>query len=358
MIMVISFGNSGYAYGVNKSVQEVTSSKTKEAEMAEKTGFTVETIQPDTQIDPNYSFFYARTKPQEEQALKVKIISKQKEPIKVKIDLTNAVTNIRGQIDYGQLNAAIDRSMVHPLTDFVSVETPEITVKNYEEKIVEIKVTPPNDSFDGVRLGALVFTNVEEKNSQTGITSSYGYKIAIMLSEDLRPYNEGGQIKYKKVKARLQNGEKVVATTMQNPEPKVIENLTTSTKLRKKGEKEVLASNSYTGMKIAPNSSFDCLTYLGIEDLKPGKYVLTVQSTDGNNQWNWNKEFEISQKQADDINKDAAYKILLPKLYKQIGAGLLLVTVLNIAYLLYRRKNSRKVIHEGEGSSDQKETKV
>ncbi|MEO1771565.1 WxL protein host-binding domain-containing protein [Candidatus Enterococcus ferrettii] len=338
-------GITGYADEEKNSTANEPNS-----ELADRTGFTVETIQPETQIDKTAHYFYIHVNPEESQTLKVKVISKRKEPSKVSVHLNNAVTNITGQIDYGQENAQLDSSMKLPLTDIVKIEQKEITVENFEEKIVELKVNPPKEKFSGVRLGAVVFRSAEESENESGVKSTYGYKISVMTSEDLAPYNKGGELNYLGVKATLYNGEKVVTMTAQNPNPFVLEKLMMTTKLRKKGQKEVIASNALQDMKIAPNSSFDFLTYLGIEELEPGKYVIESKATDGEKNWNWEKEFEITNKQANQINKDAAYKITMPRLYKIIGIILLVLTTGNIAYLIYRRKTQ-----QGGGKDDAKE---
>lgn len=332
-------GQSAVFASTPKATDSSASASAKKSDLSDQTGFTVEAIQSDNQIDKDFSFFYVRTKPLEEQKLRVKVISKRKKASKVKITLTNAVTNITGQIDYGQEKAILDSSLKLPLTDFVTLGEEEITVANNEEKIVEITVKPPKASYKGVRLGAVMFTSLDaSKKSSSGVKSTYGYKIAIMTSEDLLPYNEGARIDYIKVKPRLQNGQKVVAMTIRNPEPFVLENLAVETKLRKKGESKVLASNSLANMKFAPNSSFDFLTYLGMEDLAPGKYVINSVATDGNQEWVWEKEFTISRKQAEDVNKNAAYKLRLPSLYKILAGLLLLVSSVNVGYLFYRRR--------------------
>lgn len=332
-----------YAETDNSVESENTKSK-QASEVAEKTGFTVESVQPENQINKDFSFFYVHTQPSEEQTLKVKVISKRKEASRVNISLTNAVTNITGQIDYGQKNVQLDSSMTLPLTDFVSLQTKTLTVANFEEKIIEIHVKPPKESYQGVRLGAVVFQSADVQKEQSGVKNTYGYKIALMTSEDLRPYNEGGRINYLSVKPRLQNGQKVIAMKVQNPESAVLENVSISTKIFPKGEKEPLATNGLTGMKLAPNSSFDYLTYLGLENLKAGKYVIQATGTDGKETWEWEKEFTISDKEANQMNEDAAYKLLLPKLYKLIGGILVALTILNLAYLLYRKKKGGPTI--------------
>ncbi|MBX8935320.1 DUF916 and DUF3324 domain-containing protein [Enterococcus gilvus] len=327
----------------------------KASELAGKTGFTVESVQSENQINKDFSFFYVHTQPSEEQTLKVKVISKRKEPSKVKIHVNNAVTNIMGQIDYGQKNVQLDSSMKQPITDFVSLGAKEVTVKNFEEKIVELHVKPPKDSYQGVRLGAVVFRSADsQEKEETGVNNTYGYKIAIMTSEDLRPYNEGGRINYISVKASLQNGQKAIAMKVQNPEPAVLENVSIRTKIFPKGEKEPLATNALAGMKLAPNSSFDYLTYLGLEDLKAGKYVIQASATDGKETWEWEKEFTISDKQANQINEDAAYKITMPKLYKGFGISLIILTLGNIGYLVYRKRKTSET-KKGGGKDDASE---
>lgn len=306
-------------------------------ELIQKNGFSVEVIPSATQIDKKFSFFYVHVKPKEIQPLKIKLRSTKKEKVIVNISITNAFTNSYGNIDYGQKNE-VDESMKTPLTQMVKPKQKKITLENFEEKIITLNVTPPEKEFQGVRLGAvsLVAENSDEKKK---VSNTYGYKIAIMLNETLANYNRGGDLKYKHVGPRLDYGQKVVDFTMQNPYPFVIDQLTVSSTLEKKNNKKIIASNKRKNVSVAPNSTFSFLTYLGPDSLKPGTYKLTVDaSNEANQNWHWTKEFVVTNDQARKLNKEATYKLYLPKIYKYLGVLLLILTVVNYFYLFWRRR--------------------
>lgn len=307
------------------------------SDVATRAGFTVEAIQPETQINKDVSFFYPKLEPEQDQILKVKVISTQKEKTTVNIYLTNAVTNSFGQVDYGQKQAVLDESLEQPLTDFTSVKQKKISVENFEEKIVEVLINPPKKTFPGIRLGAVCFeAEPDEKEEQSGVTNTYGYKIGLVLNEDLKPYDNGGEIKYINVEPTVRNGEKVVAMKVQNPNPYLLTEVTMETNLFK--DDNQIASEKLEHMSIAPNSSFEFLTKLGYEDLKPGKYKIVAHATDGKQEWDWEMEFEIDDMTAKRVNKEADYKLVLPKLYIVLGSVLTLVSIGNVGYLCYRRK--------------------
>ena len=113
------------------------------------TGFTVETIQPETQVDKNLSLYYISVKPNEPQTIQMKIISTQKEKKTVEIFINDAVTNKSGRIEYGFKKPILDESLKTPLTSIAKVKDSmkKVTVANFEEKIIEIEVTPPKESF-------------------------------------------------------------------------------------------------------------------------------------------------------------------------------------------------------------------
>lgn len=204
------------------------------ADEKEHLGYTVSMVQPKTQIDPKRSYFYIQTRPNEPQNIEVRIKSTKKEAVKIKIFSQNAITGNNGTIDYTEELADKDASLTSPITEMVKVETPEVTVENFEEKTVKITIMPPKESYKGVKMGALVFALDQGQEAKNGVATEFSYRIGLITSESGDEFTNGETLNLTEAKASIKRGKKMVLATLQNPEPKTVEGLTVSAELTKK----------------------------------------------------------------------------------------------------------------------------
>lgn len=305
-------------------------------------GFTVEPIIPDNQIDKDATYYHLAVEPNKEQEISVKIKSMMSEPVTVDLGVTNAVTSNSGIIDYGQENPVLDESLKVPLTTMVSIPKDEehVTVKNFEEKIVKIKIHPPKEEFSGIKLGALTFMKAEDtKNKKrAGISNRYGYKVGLILSEDRTTYNEGADLKLKKISPGLDNGMKVININFQNPEPKILSKLKIEAKMTKKGSKEVLKERELTDRSLAPNSNFNFGIPWGMDPITPGDYTMHVVAQSGDRKWKWDEDFVIDSAEANKVNKKSVNKFTITK---KMLILIIVVLILNAILLVLRMTKSR-----------------
>lgn len=313
------------------------------------TGFTVETIQPETQVDKNLSLYYISVKPNEPQTIQMKIISTQKEKKTVEIFINDAVTNKSGRIEYGFKKPILDESLKTPLTSIAKVKDSmkKVTVANFEEKIVEIEITPPKESFAGVKLGAIQVLAVDSEDSkESGVSSRYGYSVSLMVTEDNGDYREGGDLRLKRVEAGVEGGKKVVKIPIQNYQPKVMKGLSARANFTKKGSKEVIQKREIKNLDFAPNSTFQLDLDFPPHNLEPGKYVAKIHVSDGERKWDWEEEFEITANQAEKLNKDAIFKLQVVSWVKWASIILFVVLILLTGTLYLRKKKWQKNLQE------------
>lgn len=306
-------------------------------------GFTVEAIIPENQVDKTKSYFYISMRPDQKQKVQVKIKSTRKEPALVSISLTNAVTGDNGTIDYGKKNPALDESLEVPLTDLVTIKEKhkKITVKNFEEKTVEFEVKTPKKKFAGVKLGAIriMSSDQQETNStSTGVTSEYGYTVAFMLTEDNKDFKHGADLKLKLVSPQVEYGQKVIAAKIQNDQPKVLKDLTMEAEITKKDQDVVLKERKMEHMSIAPNSNFNFLVQWGMGDITPGIYTMHLKAAGDDRTWQWDEDFEITGKAAQEINEESVYKVVVPRWVPVTVAILVIILITLVVYLFLRRK--------------------
>ncbi|MBO0441097.1 DUF916 and DUF3324 domain-containing protein [Candidatus Enterococcus ikei] len=308
------------------------------ADESSNLGYTVVAVLNGKQIDPGKSYFYIQTTPGEEQVLKVKVKSTQKEPIKVKMYTTNAFTGNNGTIEYTEDKRLLDTTLSQPISSIVKVETPSLTVEKYEEKEVLFKLTPPEDSYKGVKMGALVFEK-DDSDDEKQVSSKFAYRIGLITSETGDDYKDSKTLNILDAKSTLKRGKKMILATLQNPEPKILSELEIVAEVREKGQETVLKKRQVDNYMLAPNSKFDFEMDWGTRSVKAGTYILTMNANNGYSEWSFEKEFEITAEQAKKMNEESSFKIITPIWIK--GATILcfiLMGIITLSLLVRRKK--------------------
>ncbi|WP_207695824.1 hypothetical protein DOK67_0001460 [Enterococcus sp. DIV0212c] len=305
-------------------------------------GYTVTLVQSSTQIDPSKSYFYVKTTPGETQTLEVRIKSTKKENVQLKIYGTNAITGDGGTIEYSNDKTHYDSTLKEPITSMIKVQTPEITIGNYEEKTVKIQLTPPKERYNGVKMGALVFALDQGKNNKNGVSTEFSYRVGLITSESGDEFNNAQTLNLNAVKASIKRGKKMVLANLQNPEAKVLENLNIVATMTKKGSDKVVKRKTVDNYSMAPNSVFDFEIDWGIDALPSGTYTLNLDIANEYQEWQLSKEFTITNQQAKKMNEESAFKIITPTWLKGATIFLSLGTILIMLVLLVRRKKWEK----------------
>ncbi|MGM0218062.1 DUF916 and DUF3324 domain-containing protein [Enterococcus sp. AZ126] len=312
------------------------------AEDENNLGYVVTPLQPNTQIDVGKSYFYIKTIPGETQTLQMRVASTKKEEIHLKIYGVDAMTSNSGKIDYTGDLANKDESLKEPLSSLLKVETPEITVGNFEEKMVQVQVTAPKEGYDGVKMGALVVELVPDKKKQKGISTKYNYKVGLITAENGDEFTNGKTLKLNEVKASILHGKKMVLASLQNPEPKVIDNLDIVTTMIEKESGKVIKEKTVQNYKLAPNSHFDFELDWGINDLPSGTYTLKMDAKNADEKWQLSKDFNITNEEAKEINALSIYAIKTPTWLKIVSIAIAMISLALMGTLFYRRKKWEK----------------
>ena len=135
--------------------------------------------------------------------------------------LANASTNDNGLIVYNDFDKPLDSSLKVPLTDLVTLENEEVRVPPHQTVSAKMKVKGLDQPIKGVVLGG-VYAHLkdekEEETQTTGLTSRYGFNVAIaMRSAENAPLTEVNQLKLTKVTPTIALGAKSLKAVIQNP---------------------------------------------------------------------------------------------------------------------------------------------
>ena len=300
-------------------------------------GYTVQAIPSSKQIDPEKTYFYIQTAPGEEEELRVKIASTQEEEVTVKVYASDAFTGDSGTIEYTQDSKLLDTTLQNPITSMTKIETPSITVGNFEEKEAIIKLTPPKESYAGVKMGALVFELDKGDNKET-VGNKFAYRVGLFTAETGDDFKDSKTLNFLDAKSTIKRGKKMILATLQNPEPKILSNIQINAEVKEKGKQAVLKRKKVENYTLAPNSHFDFEIDWGTSKVKAGTYVLTMNISNNYNDWKFEKEFTISGEQAKKMNDESGFKIITPTWIKIVTilcfVGMFLVMVI----LVVRRK--------------------
>lgn len=284
--------------------------KKLEQEKVGQVGYSVQKMSRD---NTESAYFDLTIKPQDKKVLKARIFNETNKAMKIKMSIFTASTSNKVQIVYTKKSPKNDDSIQYYMEDLVKIDAKnnEVTVPANGEVDVEANVTIPK-KVSGVYLGSWYFEKVQDEEDDeatdgVNIKNQYSYAMAIKLeaSQISNP-----NINLLKVEPGLDNYHRAIIATVQNDRPAMMTGVTIKTTVREKNEKEVLYESEEKNLKIAPNTTFNYSTFLDGELLKAGKYVFemnvkTAESKLSKKEWDFKKEFSISDKEVTKINKEA-----------------------------------------------------
>ncbi|MDQ0363292.1 DUF916 and DUF3324 domain-containing protein [Breznakia pachnodae] len=270
--------------------------------------FSVSAIIPENQIDKNLSYFDLKMEPEMTQTIQIVITNNSNEEITSNIQINAASTGTNGVIAYSE-HGIQDKSMEYSIEDIAEVATPEVVIPANKSTTVDIKLTMPKESFDGVILGGVYVTaesNIEnEEVNENGfeIENKIAYALGLKLTENEKQVEPNMNLK--SIEPSLEAMRTAMNIKLQNSEPIIMKNVMIDAQIYKKGENEVLHSAKTTTAEIAPNSSFDFVVDWENTKIEPGQYRLKMRIEYEDHYWEWDEEFEIKDDKASSVNDDA-----------------------------------------------------
>jgi len=307
----------------------------------------------DVQIQPpknphqtNNSYFDLLVKPNQKQAITVKVTSTVNKPQVVTLTPTNAATSQNASVSYTAVGLKPDTSMKYPFTSFAPQAT-KIPLEAGQAKDVTVSFTTPNAQVPGVILGGLyLLSNLTDDAGKKGsvmFTQKYGYGIAVqMMMQDKT--NVKPDLKWQQVTPTVQGLKPYAKIRLRNDQANYIkQGRTTITVTAQFGDKAKAVTKA-SSFAVAPNSQFDYLAKFPGKSLTPGTYrvQMRVDTMDGLS-WTFDKRFTVTQTTADKLNKQLGVKPDNKWLWYLIGGlvVLLLILAFVMVYVIGRRKGKK-----------------
>lgn len=321
-------------------------------------GFTVNPVIPNTQLDFSKGFFFIKTKPGEQQKLVVKLTSTQDDPISVKLSVDDAISTEHGIINFSE-PVVTNETLKNPLSEIVKPEVDEVKLEGHETKDVVFELNPPTNSYDGIKWAALRFTasdnDGERVNQMVAVDNEY--QIGLITSQTGEDYNNGETLDLLDVKAVLSNGRKVVEAQVSNPEPKIVENLSIKAELIDKRNNKVIKDKKVNNYAFAPNSTMPFVFDWGLSNLVSGDYILKMDISNDENQWNLEKNFKLSEKDVKKVNDASPVKIITPNWMKITTVGLGIYAVIVGGGIKMRQVKWKKEIKKNKKKKNRRNTR-
>ncbi|WP_239256755.1 DUF916 and DUF3324 domain-containing protein [Listeria ilorinensis] len=317
------------------------------ADAASTVNFGVKAEIPDNQIDKKQTYFDLKMSSGQEQTVYVEVSNPTSSKVTVEMSINTATTNDNGIIDYSEGDKKPDESLKYNIADCVQFDK-DVELQPNETKKVPIQITMPAESYDGIMLGGINFTQKEsevaatekEEKDESMVKNRYSYVIGLKLTETDAEVTPDMKLKY--IKPGQYNYANYVKANLQNPTSTMISNLKIDAKVYKDGSDEVLHEMKKDSLSMAPNSNFNYMIDWENQEFKAGTYRLKMIATDGEQTWKWDETFTIDRADAKKYN-DQAVGLEKDYTWLYITLGILgLVLLLLIVFLLGRRSSKKK----------------
>ncbi|MFD1393950.1 DUF916 and DUF3324 domain-containing protein [Lacticaseibacillus jixianensis] len=255
----------------------------------------------------------------------------------VRVSVADAYTGDNGQVGYAP-NHRTDDSAQYRLSVLASAPV-TLKLAKGATKQAKFTVQVPKGGFKGELVGSLYAADPKAyggSGSGLSLKNKFAMYTAIVLRTS--PQYVSPDLKLRQVKVGIQNGQAAVLATLQNYRPQMFGQMSVHTKVYQAGSKKPVLTRDVSGYAMAPNSHFNFGTMTD-HAFTAGRYTLDLLATSGTRRWHFRRQFQVTQKQAADVNRAASLKMAAPfpwwLLILVIGLALL---VLLLIFLLWRRR--------------------
>lgn len=307
-------------------------------------GFTVEGIPNERQIDKNLSYFYLKEKSGQTDEIKVLLTNNSSEDKTLLINVVDANTNLNGLVDYSG-NLKNHLTLEHPLSSIVSEFNREVFVPKNSEIETTLKIKMPSETLEGVVVGGVVVSEKKEKekdNDSLTFRNTYSYTIAIVLTnEEKSQIKKHVSVELEKVRPLLFDGRKIVQADILNPNSYIFHEATVTGSIHKKSNNKKIIESKNEKVNIAPHSVYPLIFDWKKKDLEAGTYIFRGQVKAEKKKWVFEKEFKISSDQSNEINRRSMFKVLIPRWLELSGIIVSIAAIFSTISVVIRKQRKK-----------------
>lgn len=307
--------------------------------------FSMQPLAPDSK-EPQNGYYDLTVTPNEKKELTIRIFNAKSEDIKVKVESNNASTNDNGITSYlKQSEKEEDKTLKIPFSEITMIDkTNPITIPANSSIDVNITIQVPEESFQGIILGGIRVTAVEEKKNdekKAAITSKIAYTVGVVLKEETDEILP--DMRLLGVETEQRNARNYISANLQNAAPTMVEKLEVNAQVYKKDGQNILYEASNNTMRMAPNSNFNFGISLENQPFKSGNYTMKVSGKADGKNFSFEEDFEISSQKAKEWNKNAVHveKNFHFKFSYIVLLFLVVIVITVLIYFLVKQRNKK-----------------
>lgn len=328
------------------------SSEEAETDGLSAAGFTYTLEFPENQLDKSLGYYQLLMTPGQQQNLSIILSNPGTEVITVNLALNGAKTNKNGVIEYANSEIDNDPSLAFAFEELVTGPD-SVELAAGETKSVELAITMPDTGFEGVIAGGLQLMKAGQTDgsgTESGgstVVNQYAYVVSILLQESeniLTP-----ELQFNKAYAGQLNYRNSVYVNFSNIVAAYLNDLTVEAQVMEQGSNTVLYEAKKTSMRMAPSSFMDFPISMNGQRMEAGMYTVHVLATAGDQRWEWQEDFEITEDEAQKYNeRDVGltqetginWGLIIGIVVGFLG---LVILVAVLVAVIRRKKSSRKV---------------
>jgi len=311
-------------------------------------GFSVTPVFPEGQNPQTQGFFDVTVVPGQIQEIGVNVSNPGDEDILVDISLLTSGTNRNGIVDYTAPGIP-DETMANPFSEIASlgIDGDAVLVPAGQSVHVPIFIDIPAEGFDGVILGSIhVLLSITDEERAAGgmIINRFANILVVMLRDRDTVINPDFMLG--DVGARVVNHRASIVAEVRNIQPRLTMGVTAHAQIYPAGGNEPIFARSNVNVDFAPNAifNFSMMDEMGF-GLQPGNYLARILLEHDGTSWDFEREFEILQAEAANVNAAAVNQQQMPTggagpggmapwMMAAIAGGVLVVAGAGVAFML------------------------
>lgn len=286
---------------------------------------------PSNQREGVVGYFDLLLNPNDQQTILVDIKNTGNSKMDAAVEIVQSTTGRNGSKQYLE-DIALDESLKFPIASVAKLKQNRIQIAGGETKTVEVDLTMPSETMDGVLLGAIrVYAeNTTSDKTDANIANRLNYIVALqMRNNDNNPSLNLNLIDYG---ATLDSHLPVFFANVQNDQTALMNDLKITGKISKSNSDVIYSEIELENRSIVPNSNFNVIFDLKDNKMISGNFDMYLKIENEDQFWEWKESFTVQKDESKEINDEAL--IVKETNWSIIIIGVLIVVILILLLIL------------------------